>query len=306
MGAARTRPSYTKVVLAFPSTSAMLDTEIMSGFAVVGFMGHPLDGIREKITRAEAHLAAVSAEIECHRSKCAILARKQPNRDSIYDLYASFPDPDLRLSCVVSDCLNNLRTALDYIVYELASQNGEPAIYNMFPIANTSDAYQRQVDGRDRLHDVPDTARAIIESLQPFSSGDVKRKHPLYILNRLFNTDKQQTLPLIVACRPRPTLFVNGPNVRTSVAGIRISQTLYDGTRVAEQRITEVDADSLTVKIEHGLYVAFKDVPWSDSAVEDLLLVIIEFIKDRVVPRFEPFFDNERPKHLVSSVGRCP
>jgi hypothetical protein len=269
----------------------------------VGLMGHPLDGVREKITRAEAHLATVSAEIESHKSKCTFLARKQPNRDSLYDLYASFPEPGLRLSCVISDCLNNLRTALDYIVYELASQNGEPAIYNMFPIANTSDAYHRQVDGRDRLHDVPDRARAIIESLQPFKPGNVKRGHPLYILNRLLNTDKQQMLSLIVACRPRPGLFVNRQTGRTSVDEVQITQTLYNGVRVAEQRITQIDTETVTMLIERGLYIGFKDMPWSDSAIEDVLLGIIEFIKDRVVPEFEPFFE-KRSGSLVSSAGR--
>jgi len=34
------------------------------------------------------------------------VAKKQRNADSLFDLYANFPNPDLSLSCVISDCIN--------------------------------------------------------------------------------------------------------------------------------------------------------------------------------------------------------
>ena len=163
-------------------------------------MIHPLDGVREKIIRAEAHLATLRAEVQSHKEKCTVLARKYSNEDSLFDLYANFPNPDLSLSCVISDCIQNLRTALDYLVYELASRNGEPAIHSLFPICNTSNTYHRQVEDRDRLHNVPDEARVIIESLQPYNARGGKRfSHPLYILNKLTSNQKYQCW-LLLSC----------------------------------------------------------------------------------------------------------
>lgn len=255
-------------------------------------MGHPLDGIREKITRAEAHLETLTAEIESLRHNCTVLAKKQPDRDSIFDLHASFPEPSLSLSCIISDCLINLRTALDYIVYELATKYGEPVIHNMFPISNTSDAFNRQVEERDRLHDVPARARAIIESLQPYNSIRVKRFwHPLYVLNRLTNTDKTRLLSLTVACAPRPTFVLNGSHGPIRINVLSINKPFHNGTRIAAQRIIEIQADEVSLRIERGLYVAFKDVPWEEFSAETVLSSVVKFIKDDVLPKFEPFFD---------------
>ena len=266
-------------------------------------MSHPLDGVRARITRAETHLVTITAAIQSHKDKCAILARKQPDRDSIFDLYASFPEPSLSLSCVISDCLSNLRTALDYIVHELASKYGEVVIHNMFPISNTSHAFNRQVEERDRLHDVPEKARAIIEDLQPYQGMRVKRFwHPLYVLNRLTNMDKSRLLPLTVACAPRPTLVFNGSHSPTKIDGLFIAQPLHDGARIANQRIPEIVADEVTLRIEQGVYVAFRDVPWGEFPVETVLTNVVEFIKNDVVPRFDPFFD--RYSQQLVSVAR--
>lgn len=267
-------------------------------------MGNPLDSVREKITRAEAHLESIIAEIEWHKNQCTVLARKQPEGDSLFELYASFPEPSLRLSCIISDCLNNLRTALDYIVHELASKYGELVIHNMFPIANTSDAYDRQVEQRDRLHDVPQKARAIIEKLQPYNGARVKRFwHPLYVLNRLTNVDKIHLLTLIVVCGPRPTFVLDDSHGGMRIDGLSITKPFQNGARIADQRITEIQADEVSLRIEQGLYVAFKDVPWGDLSVETVLSNVVEFIKNEVVPKFDPFFD-QRSAELVSMARR--
>jgi hypothetical protein len=199
-------------------------------------MNHPLDGVREKIIRAETHLATVRAEVQSHKNKCTVLAKKQRKADSLFDLYANFPTPDLSLSCVISDCINNLRTALDHLVHELASRNGEPAIHSLFPICNTSNTYYRQVEDRDRLHNVPDKARAMIESLQPYNAKGGKRfSHPLYILNKLTSAEKYQVLALTVVCRADPVFILNEANGRTEVEGTSITEAFQHGARFVER-----------------------------------------------------------------------
>lgn len=255
-------------------------------------MNHPLDGVREKIIRAETHLATIRAEVQSHKNRCTVLAKKHPNADSLFDLYADFPNPDLSLSCVISDCTHNLRTALDYLVYELASRDGEPAIHSLFPICNTSNTYHRQVEERDRLHNVRDKARAIIESLQPYNARGGKRfSHPLYILNKLTSAEKHQMLALTVMCRAHPIFVLNETNSRKEIAGTFIPEAFQDGAHFSEQTLKGIQSDKVVMQIKRGIYLPFKDMPWTDSAVDTVLGKIVWFVKDQVVPRFEPFFD---------------
>ena len=254
-------------------------------------MNHPLDGVREKIVRAEAHLATVRAEIASHKNKCTVLAKKQPNSDSIFDLYSNFPDPPLSLSCAVSDCIQNLRTALDYLVCELALPTGEPPIHNLFPICNAPQVYKRQVEQRDRLHNVPDKARAIIEGLQPYNANGGKRfSHPLYILNKLITADKYRLPTLTVICRPQPIFTDNKPNGPNRIKGTSITAPFQDGARLTDKRLTEVQADEVTMHIERGIYLPFRDLPWTDSAADTVLGKTVWYVKAQVVPRFESFF----------------
>lgn len=43
--------------------------------------------------------------------------------------------------------------------------------------------------------------------------------------------------------------------------------------------------------IERGNYLPFRDLPWTDSAAVSVLGKVVWFVKDQVVPRFEPFFE---------------
>lgn len=255
-------------------------------------MNHPLDGVREKIVRAEAHLATVRAAIVSHKNNCTVLAKRRSNGDTIFDLYVSFPEPPLSLSCAISDCIQNLRTALDYLVCELALPGGEPPIHNLFPICNAPQVYKRQVDQRDRLHNVPDKARGIIESLQPYNAKGGKRfSHPLYILNKLITADKYRLPALTATCRPQPTFIHNEPNGPNRIEGTSITEPFGDGARLRGHRLTEIQADELIMHIERGIYLPFKDLPWTDSAADTVLRKVVWFVKDQVVPKFESFFE---------------
>lgn len=202
-------------------------------------------------------------------------------------------DPPLSLSCAISDCVQNLRTALDYLVSELALPGGEPPIHNLFPICNSPQVYKRQVEQRDRLQNVPDKARAIIESLQPYNAKGGKRfSHPMYILNRLITADKYRLPALIVICRPQPTfIHDNEPNGPNRIEGTFIAEPFQDGARFTDQRLTEIQRDEVTMRIERGIYLPFRDLPWTDSAADTVLGKVLWFMKGQVVPRFESFFE---------------
>jgi hypothetical protein len=48
----------------------------------------------------------------------------------------------------------------------------------------------------------------------------------------------------------------------------------------------------MQVEAEHAAYIAFAEgAPWWQEPVTILLKGALQFIRERVLPRFEPFFD---------------
>jgi hypothetical protein len=92
-------------------------------------MIHPLDGARKRIERANKHLNDFISEVEAYAaSEATNIAveydevRNQPN----VILAPSTPLPD-EMALIVSDCIHNLRAALDYLIFELAREDsGHP------------------------------------------------------------------------------------------------------------------------------------------------------------------------------------
>jgi hypothetical protein len=90
---------------------------------------HPLHGARKRIERADKHLKDFVREVEAYAAREAnniVIeydeVRNQPN----VILAPSTPLPD-SMALIVSDCIHNLRAALDYVVFELSREDsGEP------------------------------------------------------------------------------------------------------------------------------------------------------------------------------------
>jgi hypothetical protein len=74
--------------------------------------------------------------------------------------------PPARASVIVGDALNNLRSALDYVVWQLAAA---PSKKNQFPIFDTPEGFESH---KDRYLDgVPVELWAKFESYQPYHGG---------------------------------------------------------------------------------------------------------------------------------------
>jgi hypothetical protein len=92
-------------------------------------MTHPLDGARKRIERANDHLNNLVSILETyateHQNSFVVEhdhARNQPN--VIMPVPKPFP---WEIPFIVSDCVHNLRAALDYLMFELAREDsGDP------------------------------------------------------------------------------------------------------------------------------------------------------------------------------------
>lgn len=209
------------------------------------------------------------------------------------DFVLRLPAPDSTLSLVVGDCVHNLRSALDHLVYSLAEfksmspRSAKERRDSMFPIclseAGNYAEFERQVS-RGRLNGIPQPAIARIKLLQPTSRTDA-----LWILSELENIDKHRRLTL-------PLIALSDFEIE---AGDRVS-TNYGKYRDGHQLIRLSLTDSperaalirtADVKMKGSILVALEDVPTSDSGASEVLQQIAEFIGNNVIPALEPFFN---------------
>ena len=145
-----------------------------------------------KIDRAEKHYNALHNELRT-------FAEVQPYR-SITDHNADFtkhwlavefdqPDDFARWGLMFGDCVHNLRSALDHVVYEIGvheSGTDPPPGWKklMFPIMATESEFQKH--GEWRIKTLSDPVKAIIRRQQPYSrSGPTDRTFML----RLHDSD---------------------------------------------------------------------------------------------------------------------
>ena len=151
-----------------------------------------------KLERASHHLNSLDAKVPEWRK------RKTHYYDSRFDresgkqfVYIRFTEPvpaEFRL--IIGDCLHNLRSALDNLVYDLViAYHGDlppPQFveYSEFPIfgpkAMSSSARQKRIGGIDP------NAQALIEGLQPHNQGDEYASDLLWKLHQLSNMDKHR------------------------------------------------------------------------------------------------------------------
>ena len=106
------------------------------------------------------------------------------------------PPPELGL--LIGDCLHNMRSALDNLVYDLAiAHRGFPlsksiAKGSQFPIFKDRDQFMGK--GMNQIRGIHPDAKAIIESLQPYHRGEKFAFHRLWMLRELSNADKHRLL----------------------------------------------------------------------------------------------------------------
>jgi hypothetical protein len=163
------------------------------GFCYAGHMAIP-DSVKSKLVRAQGHLDALQAETatyyKTHPAKVVRKLEGSPE-EFIGEVVADFPIPT-RLSLIIGDFLQNLRSSLDYLVWELVlAAKNTPDHNNMFPICATQDAFKQQL-ARHRLYGVSVDAIAEIEALQPYHDGQDPHGNVLIVIDNLCNINKHR------------------------------------------------------------------------------------------------------------------
>lgn len=156
-------------------------------------MAHPLDGSRARIERAGDHIEALDAVLARFARDGSFRIVGEPDTNTgeyvlrVYSERQPPTPPPLLASVILGDVLNNLRSSLDYVVWQLAES---PSTKNQFPIFDDPKRFEKKCPRY--LFSVPPERWAKFESYQPYPGRENNRA--LGVLATLNDADKHRLL----------------------------------------------------------------------------------------------------------------
>jgi hypothetical protein len=166
-------------------------------------MSDPLAGCTAKVERAKLHLRSLGDELRPFldsEPKPYRFFSKVDVESSRYLLRIWILRPlPVEWSLIVGDFVQNLRAALDHLIYQLVRANGQPPTRgNAFPIFDQPPPRKRGHPERERwsamLKGVHPGVMGLIEFAQPYGGPHGPSRHLLAALRRLSNEDKHRVL----------------------------------------------------------------------------------------------------------------
>jgi hypothetical protein len=234
-------------------------------------MAGSLESVHCKIFRAVEHYnALLAAGKEYFEGKVGIvMVDVNPQASSIGVSVVVGREVPPQIPLIVGDCLQNLRSALDYLVWELCLvSNVEPTDKHAFPICRTKESF-RDIKGQ-RLAGLPEDVIKEVEDFQPYQAGQDWAKTSLWVLNELSNINKHRRILLTqLDCDFAHTDRITG----------------------AMRRRDRRSEETTPAKDELVAFMAFKDGVAKDAEVTHVLNTIAEEIGEAIIPQFARFFD---------------
>lgn len=272
---------------------------------------HPLKGVRLKLDRAYEHLMALQHEIgEFFKLQPHRFTHQRRANGTEYVIRGNVvQEPPESLPLIIGDCLQNMRSALDHLAWELgvSQVGGDPPSYTSFPISRTYDAFhERDNGGRltsrsglkkiDTIH--PD-AQTYIEGLQPYQRGEFEADtDPLWILNELARIDRHRNLS-VIGSTTRHTSYAVGKRDSTGAfvadSGSVLSAelnfgTFEDGADILRITLRKPDP-SMEVQFDGTTHITLRNAGAATGInVVDLLSSVHRHVKYTVLPEFGEFF----------------
>ena len=201
-------------------------------------------GSYARLDRAREHFGSLRREVEAYTAALngqAALVRVSRSLD--FNLSVHFDlEPPVRLSLILGDALNNLRSSLDYAIFSTATATSLPSSRAQgFPIITNEGDWAKTVRGR--LGALPPACVEYLRALQPFQHSQIGDR--LAALAAFNNHDKHHSLHV-------STLAAVPWNRETVRVGLRGRQTAVAveviESRSADQRLVP-DEDNWIAKL---------------------------------------------------------
>jgi hypothetical protein len=211
----------------------------------------------------------------------------------------------LLFSTVAGDLVQNLRSCLDHLVWQLVLlDGGTPGRHTSFPICSSKPHFDERT--RNPSKDRPGPLEGIevdgqkwtlIERLQPYH-GPVDNLDitPLPVLSKLSNTDKHQTLlagvSFVHAFDPWNMMEVVGLEASDFEVTFEGGDVLTHNTEIA--RFRPVSTGSMEMTGDFPFDITFSDRDPADPEALAVPVAGFDLLRSevvRAVRTFEPFFD---------------
>ena len=123
-----------------------------------------LESVKQKTYRARHHYEELVAELIAYYG---IFTTPDSELTEEQARIKAAEVPPQRLGLILGDCLQCLRSSLDYLIWELvlANETVDPGPTHQFPICNTEKSFAQQIK-RDRLKGIDHDAQVLITAMQ--------------------------------------------------------------------------------------------------------------------------------------------
>lgn len=157
---------------------------------------HRLAGAVEKFNRSKEQFDGLIAEMDAFFNRDPRPHTSAGEFDteswSWIERFKVLEEPPLRFGVILGDCVHNLRSCLDHIIWQVTLlDDGTPNEQTQFPIASKSESQFEGMANR-RIPGLSAEHRALVKRTQPYHAGDRAPAHPLAVLAALSNVDKHR------------------------------------------------------------------------------------------------------------------
>ncbi len=279
-------------------------------------MIHPLDGVREKLARAQEHTQDLYSEFDSfindrtdHPLQMIGTDVDKQRGKTIVKWCGRGPKMPLRFSVIFGDALYCLRSSLDHLAWQLVIVAGnEPSTSTQFPIFLEEGDFDRDISMRPsgKTSGMGAEMLTVLRQVQPFSVP-VPRAHTLFWIHRLNNIDKHR---LLHSTDVRVNVTRLGPKGLPSIVPDTWNELAMQGVRLEDQAILgtfQWDPIAVALARRHRkvpmeitleMDIAIEPrvvMPHANGAafvtVREVLNKAMNYLNKTLLPRFEPFFD---------------
>jgi len=230
-----------------------------------------------KLDRAKEHLEALKEEMTAFRNSQPIkLSREEDEKRGLYRVRFEVKEPSWRTALIVGDFAYCLRSSLDQLAWQMALLNTKkrPGYQTCFPIfGEESPKFFKCVEG------IPQSAVAIIRTLQPYVDTKGHTTNLLWKLHKLCIIDKHQRIAV-----HSHAADINFPHFPRQFAGLVQSDPAGPTVTVPLFLKPHMQHDPIA-----GINIVFGDTNIDFAVTVAELSQILDLIGSDILPRFESF-----------------
>lgn len=207
-------------------------------------------------------------------------------------LFKVYREPPKELAIIVGDCVHNLRSSLDNVVwglgqvYPATDVRARPERLS-FPMCFSAEKYAEKLQHSDWLaiNYFPKPARNLINNLQPYQ--DSLSAHRIRMLHELWNADKHRVPNLVGGAAGGVSQSFNLQQPAGLMAGIYIQDGKQFGYGVLPEGGVSADAKAEIINVQ---LLFQENGPASGFIVRGLLNELIKIMQQEVIDKIEPLF----------------